>query len=134
MERSARLLLHDTTRAVHFPCYNYNYAARPTSPLLWRSWASIEPKDSGFEDAARLGMGISMRLLAVVALLVAAAVAGAAAEEQAVTVDLAGAGEIAAGVKEAAEAAGLRAELAQLREKISALGQFFTARLASLSA
>jgi hypothetical protein len=74
-------------------------------------------------------MGISMRLLAVVALMVAAAVAGAAAEEQ-VAVDLAGAGEIAAGVKEAAEAAALRAELAQLREKISALGQLFTPRLA----
>lgn len=56
-----------------------------------------------------------MRLLLAVALLV---VAGAAAEEQA-AVDVAGAGEIAVGVKEAAEAAALRAELAQLREKIS---------------
>ena len=56
-----------------------------------------------------------MRLLLAVALLFV--VAGAAAEEQAVAVD---AGEI----KDAAEAAALRAELAQLREKISALGQF----------
>ncbi|KAI4980110.1 hypothetical protein ZWY2020_016863 [Hordeum vulgare] len=56
--------------------------------------------------------------------------AGAAVEEQAVVYP-AGVGEIAAGgVKEAAEAATLRAELAQLREKISVLGQS-TALLAS---
>jgi hypothetical protein len=76
-------------------------------------------------------MGISMRLLLAVALLLAAVLAGAAAEEQAVPVDLAG--EIAGGVKEATEANALRAELAQLTEKISALGQFSSAHLASVS-
>jgi hypothetical protein len=75
-------------------------------------------------------MGISMRLLLAVALLLAAVLAGAAAEEQAVPVEAA---EIAGGVKKAAEANALRAELAQLTEKISALGQFPTARLTSLS-
>lgn len=79
-------------------------------------------------------MGISRPLALVLALLIA--VAGAAAEEPVVAADsVAGAVEAAAALKEveaaaalrseeAAEAAAaLRAELAQLRAKISALGQ-----------
>ena len=80
------------------------------------------------------GMGISRPLVALVlALLIAGA--GATAEEPVVAADsVAGAVEAAAALREveagaalraeeAAEAAALRAELGQLRAKISALGQ-----------
>ena len=71
------------------------------------------------------GMGISRPLAAVlaVALALLIAVAGATAEEPVVAADsVAGAVE-ALRAEEAAEATALRAELGQLRAKISALGQ-----------
>ncbi|KAE8779593.1 hypothetical protein D1007_47385 [Hordeum vulgare] len=78
-------------------------------------------------EEVRVPEALSLRPAGPRALVFAA---GAAAEEQA-AVDPTGAGELPiGGVKEAAEAAALRAELAQLREKISALAQS-TALLAS---
>jgi hypothetical protein len=74
-------------------------------------------------------MGIS-RPLAAAALLLLIAVAGAATEEPvAVAADsVAGAVEAAARAEEAKEAAALRAELDQLRAKISTLGQWQASR------
>jgi len=72
------------------------------------------------------GMGISRPLAAALLLLIAVA-AGAAAEEPVVAADsVAGAVEAAAAAAaaKAEEAAALRAELEQLRAKISNLGQW----------
>lgn len=91
-----------------------------------KDWISLaEAEEEGVVGEGLAGMGISRPLVAVVlALLIA--VAGATAEEPVVAADsVAGAVEAAAALKaeEAAEAAALRAELGQLRAKISALGQ-----------
>lgn len=88
-----------------------------------KAWISLAEEEVVVGEGLA-GMGISRLLALLLALLIA--VAGATAEEPVVAADsVAGAVEAAAALRaeEAAEAAALRAELEQLRAKISALGQ-----------